>query len=62
MRRVVAITLSDEERQALTRLSRSKTTSVRLAHRAQIVLLAARGLDNRQIAAELGIDPIAYSH
>lgn len=54
MRRAVAITLSDEERQALTRLSRSKTTSVRLAHRAQIVLLAARGLDNRQIAAELG--------
>ena len=36
--------LTNEQERELTRLARSKRTSVRLAQRAQIVLLAAQGL------------------
>lgn len=54
MRVATEIVLSDEERKVLTRLARSNTVSVRLARRAQIVLLASEGKDNIQIAAELG--------
>ena len=53
MRIATAIVLSTYERNVLTKLTRSNTTSVRLARRAQIVLRAADGLDNTQIAAEL---------
>jgi len=49
------IELTTEEKAELTRLARSKLTSVRLAQRARIVLLAARGLQNKDIADELGI-------
>jgi transposase len=49
------IVLSDEEKAELTRLARSRRTSVRLAQRARIVLLAAQGLRNKDIAAELGV-------
>jgi len=55
MRVAPKIMLTTEEEKTLTRLSRSNTTSVRLARRAQIVLLAAAGLDNKAIAAKLGI-------
>jgi transposase len=44
-----------DEEQNLTRLARSKTTSVWLARRARIVLLAASGLDNQAIATQLDI-------
>ena len=47
--------LSTDERNVLTKLARSNTTSVRLARRAQIVLRAGDGLDNTQIAAELAL-------
>ena len=50
-----AIELSEEERSELTRLSRSGKTSVRLAQRASIVLLAADGMQNKDIAAKLGV-------
>jgi transposase len=50
-----AIVLSDEEEAELTRLVRSKMTSVRLAQRAHIVLLAAQGMQNKDIAVELGV-------
>jgi transposase len=49
------IELSEEEQAQLTKLSRSKRTSVRLVQRARIVLLAAKGLQNKEIATELGI-------
>jgi transposase len=49
------ILLTNEQERDLTRLARSKRTSVRLAQRAQIVLLAAQGLQNRDIAEQLGI-------
>ena len=55
MRVAASIVLSDEEKSELTMLARSKITSVRLAQRAQIVLLAAKGMQNKKIAAELGI-------
>jgi len=46
MRTVPEILLTAEEEKALTKLSRSNTTSVRLAPRARIVLLAWQGKDN----------------
>jgi transposase len=48
------IELTKEQERELSRLARSKCTSVRLAQRAQIVLLAAQGLQNKVIAAQLG--------
>jgi transposase len=50
-----AIELTDDQECELTKLVRSKLTSVRLAQRAQIVLLAAQGLQNNEIAGQLGI-------
>jgi transposase len=55
MRVAPAIELTDEQKIELTRLARSKRSSVRLAQRAQIVLLAATGLPNTAIAEQLGI-------
>jgi transposase len=49
------ISLTDEQHSELIKLARSKRTSVRLAQRAQIVLLAAQGLHNKGIAEQLGI-------
>ena len=58
MRVAPTISLTDEQERELSRLARSKRTSVRLAQRAQIVLLAAQGLQNKEIAQELGIGRI----
>jgi transposase len=55
MRVAPTITLTDAERLQLKKLARSKRTSVRLAQRAQIVLLAEQGKQTIAIAAELGI-------
>jgi transposase len=55
------IVLTDEERAELTRLARSSLTSVRLALRARIVLLAAQGLQNIEIAARLGVGRVQVS-
>ena len=55
MRVAPAIELTDEQIGELTRLTRSRLTSVRLAQRAQIVLLAAQGLQNKDIAEQLAI-------
>lgn len=49
------VVLSEEQEAELTRLVRSARTSVRLAQRARIVLLAAQGLQNKDIAEALGI-------
>jgi len=53
MRVAPEIILSAEERRTLEKLARSNVTSVRLARRANIILLAAAGLDNQSIAAQL---------
>ena len=50
-----AVELTDEQEVELKKLARSNRTSVGLAQRAQIVLLAAQGLQNKDIAAQLGI-------
>ena len=50
-----AIELTQEQEAELTILSRSKRASVRLAQRAKIVMLAAQGLQNKDIAERLGI-------
>ena len=55
MRVAPKIELTDEERAVLTKLLRSKLTSVRLDQRARIVLLAAQGRQNLEIAAQLDI-------
>ena len=55
MRVAPAISLTDEQQRELARLARSRRTSVRLAQRAQIVLLAAQGLQNKDVAQQLGI-------
>ena len=55
MRVASAIDLTVEQERELKKLARSKRTSVRLAQRAQIVLLAAQGLQNKEIAAQLGV-------
>lgn len=55
------IVLSDEERDELNGLVRSKMTSVRLALRAQMVLLAAEGMQNKEIAERLGVGRVQVS-
>src|SRR5258708_7038768 len=55
MRRACAITLTDADRATLERWSRSRSTEARLVERSRIVLLAAEGRENKDIAAELGI-------
>ncbi len=53
MRVAPAVSLSEEERSTLTRWSRGRRTQARLVVRAKIVLAAATGRENRDIAQEL---------
>jgi transposase len=55
MRRACRITLSDEDRATLERWSRGRSTQARLVTRARVVLAAAEGRENKDIAAELNI-------
>ena len=55
MRVATPIELGDQQRKELARLSRSQKVAVRLAQRARIVLLAADGVQNLQIASRLGV-------
>jgi transposase len=57
MRVAPVIEQTDEERTTLTKWSRGRSTSVRLAQRARIVLLAADGKENQEIAAALKVTP-----
>ncbi len=61
MKVATAIVLNDEERSELKSLIRSKLTSVRLSQRARIVLLAADGLQNKDIAEQLRIGRVQVS-
>ena len=56
MRRSVEIKLSGAERSELQRLARGRKVWRALSDRAHIVLLAAEGLNNVQIANTLGIN------
>lgn len=51
------LAVSTEERETLVRWSRRGKTAQRLATRARIVLGCAEGLDNKAVAARLGVAP-----
>jgi len=51
------LVISEEERAELQRRVRAHTTPQRTAKRARVVLLAAEGVPNRQIAAMVGMNP-----
>lgn len=53
MRVAVAIELNEEERATLDRYARGRSTPARLVLRAKIVLRTAKGMENKDIAAEL---------
>jgi hypothetical protein len=57
MRRAPAVQLVGRERRRLASLVRALSTPARIAFRARLVLRAADGLENRQIARELGSSP-----
>ncbi len=56
MRVAAEITLSNEERGKLEKWASARSAPVRLRERARIVLMAADGMTNKAIAAELGTD------
>ena len=60
MRVAVAIELSDEERRTLRKWSRGRSTPARLVNRAKIVMLAADGWENKDIAIEVGCIDISH--
>jgi transposase len=55
MRKAPFIELTEREKRELTKLVNGRRSEVRVVVRASVVLAAARGLDNKSIAAELGI-------
>jgi transposase len=55
MRVAPPIVLTDEQRRELSAAASSRSVSVRLAQRARMILLAAEGRQDKQIAAEVGI-------
>ena len=57
MRIAAAVALNPEQREALERMARARSMPARLVERARIVLRAADGLENKQIAAQMGIMP-----
>ena len=57
MRRAIAIELSDDERTVLQRWARGRSTQARVVLRAKIVLAAAAGRENQEIAGDLDSDP-----
>ena len=61
MRVAPAIHLSSEARAALQGLVRRRTTSVRVVERCRIVLLAADGLQDKQIAERMSVAPLMAS-
>ena len=54
MRMAQRIELTDEDRKQLTKWSRGRSTPQRLVLRAKIILLAADGMLNQDIAQNLG--------
>jgi len=57
MRVAAAIELSSEARLELEKLSRRRTTPVRVVLRSRIILLAASRMQNKQIAQQLKVAP-----
>lgn len=61
MRRAVSITLTRDERITLTKWARSRTSAARLVSRARMILLAAKGWENRAIAEKLGVHRVTVA-
>jgi len=61
MRVACAITLTDEERKTLERWERGRSTPARLVTRAKIVLRAAEGMMNKDIARQVGTDRLSVA-
>ena len=57
MRTAAPVVLSPEQRDALKRMARQRSLPARSVERARIVLQAADGMENKQIARQLGIMP-----
>ena len=57
MRVARPVTLDPEQRKALQQQARARSLPARVVERARIVLRAADGLQDKEIAAELGIQP-----
>ena len=57
MRRAIAIQMSDSERTTLQQWARGRKTPARLVLRAKIVLAAAEGRENQDVATEYDTDP-----
>jgi transposase len=55
------LTLTDDEREQLVRWSRRAKSAQFLALRSRIVLACAQGLDNKQVAAKVGVVPATVS-
>ena len=55
MRVAPTILLTDEQKSQLTAAAKGRSVSVRFAQRARMILLAAQGWQDKQIAAEVGI-------
>jgi transposase len=54
-RRASKVSLSQEQQDDLERFARSRTLAARLVERARIIVRAAAGLDNQEIAAEMDL-------
>ena len=55
-KRATQVVLSEKEQEALTRISRRYRSAQQVAQRARIILAAAQGQSNAQIARELAIN------
>src|SRR6267378_4427161 len=55
MRVARPVVLNGEQKEALEQCARARSRSVRMVERARIVLLAATGKQDKEVAAELGI-------
>jgi transposase/transposase-like protein len=57
MRVAATITVTDEQRLTLQKWARGRSTPVRLMRRAKMILMAATGKQNNEIARTLGVQP-----
>jgi transposase len=56
MRVACSIELKEEERKTLEKFTKGRRTAARVVERSKIILLAAKGMENIQIASEVGVD------
>jgi transposase len=57
MRTAAAVELNPEQRRTMERMARARSLPARVVERARVVLLAADGLENKQIAQRMKMTP-----